>query len=65
MRLKVWCKNCNVIMSITGTTYQKKKNNHDKGYKRYNKCPKCGDKVYNNSPNFQEVLSVEIERSNR
>lgn len=59
----MWCKNCNVVMSITGTTYQQKKNNHDKGYKRFNKCPKCGDIVYNNSLNFQETLYTEIRRS--
>lgn len=50
-------------MSITGTTYKQRKNKSDKGYKRYNECPKCGDRVYNNSPNFQEVLEKVSEKS--
>lgn len=57
------CKNCKVVMGITGTTYQKKRNKHDKGYRRFNKCPKCGDMAYNNSPNFQETLFAEIRKS--
>lgn len=56
----MWCKDCNVVMSIAGTTYQKKeKDKHNKDistYKRYNECPKCHDKIYNNSGNFQEIL---------
>jgi len=53
----MWCKNCNVVMSITGTTYEQQKNGRNKGYKRYNQCPKCSDRVYN-SQNFQEFLVI-------
>ena len=45
-------------MSVTGTAYEQKKNNRDKGYRRYNQCPKCGDKSFNDSLNFQECLAV-------
>lgn len=58
------CKRCMVIME-SGTQYHQKKNNKDMGYRRYNKCPKCYDKVYNNSPNFQETLVRELEKSKR
>ncbi len=52
-------------MSITGTTYHKKKNRHNQDkptYKRYNECPKCHDKAYNNSDNFQEILAKASEK---
>ena len=60
------CKNCNVVMSITGTTYQKKRDRDGRNkstYKRYNECPKCHDKIYNNSANFQEILVNISEKS--
>lgn len=49
----------------TGTSYQQKKNDKDKGWKRYNECPKCHMKLYNNSPNFQEVLKQTMENNKR
>lgn len=60
----MWCKNCNVAMSISGTHYEQK-NNGKGGYKRYNECPKCRDRIYNNSPNFQEVLEKVSSRSRK
>ena len=57
------CSDCNVVMGITGTTYEKKKNNRDRGYRRFNKCPKCKKKIYNNSDNFQEHLAKASEKS--
>lgn len=56
------CRDCNVVMK-TGTSYQQKKNGKDKGWKRYNECPKCHTKLYNNSPNFQEILEHTMEKS--
>lgn len=50
-------------MGITGTTYEKKKNNRDRGYRRFNKCPKCKKKIYNNSENFQEHLVKASDKS--
>lgn len=50
-------------MSITGTTYEKKKKKRDRGYRRFNKCPKCKSKIYNNSENFQELLVKASEKS--
>lgn len=56
------CRICNVLMD-SGTEYSKKKNEHDKGYKRYNKCPKCHSVIYNDSPNFQEVIRNQMEKN--
>lgn len=53
------CKWCDVVMK-SGTHYEQ-----GKSPKRYNECPKCGDKVYNNGKNFQEVLHSEIEKQNK
>lgn len=57
------CKRCNVLMDITGTTYEKRKNNSGKDqliHKRYEKCPKCNMKKYNSSSNFQETLKATV-----
>lgn len=53
------CKYCRVVMK-TGTSYQHK-NGRDTA-KRYDECPKCHDKKYNNSPNFQELLVKAINK---
>ena len=50
------CRYCKVEM-ISGTTYKRKKNKDDKGYKRFRECPKCKDKIYTNTANFQEALT--------
>lgn len=47
------CNRCMVVMK-SGTSYQYK--NGSDTAKRYDECPKCHDKKYNNSPNFQELL---------
>lgn len=47
------CNRCMVVMK-SGTSYQHK-NGRDTA-KRYDECPKCHDKKYNNSPNFQDML---------
>lgn len=50
-------------MDITGTTYEKRKNNSGKDqliHKRYEKCPKCNMKKYNSSSNFQETLKATV-----
>jgi len=48
------CKLCNVTMT-SGTNYDG--NNR----RRYDECPKCHDRIYNKSKNFQEILHKEIE----
>lgn len=64
----MWCKNCNIVMAITGTTYEMNKNK-DGQYKhvhrRFCKCPKCNAKSYNNSPNFQEKLKNEVKKKQK
>lgn len=53
---KMVCRYCKVVM-IGGTSYYQNKNGRDNlTRKRFSKCPKCNDIVYNNSPNFQEFL---------
>lgn len=59
----MWCRRCNVIMNISGTSYHPKENNKDKGYRRYNKCPICHYRKYHNGLNFQEVINKEIQKS--
>lgn len=48
------CGRCMVVMK-SGTTYEHK--NGQDSAKRYDECPKCHDKRYNNAANFQESLS--------
>lgn len=50
-------------MSISGTSYEQKKNKDDKGYRRYDECPSCHYKKFNNRLNFQEVMNNEIQKS--
>lgn len=52
-------------MSISGTLYHKKENKNDKGYKRYDECPSCHYRKYNNGLNFQEIMNKEIQKSRR
>ena len=59
-RKKIKCRYCKVEM-IPGTTYRRKRNKNDKGCKRFHECPKCKDKVYTNTANFQEMLERTIE----
>lgn len=54
------CKRCMAVMK-SGTLYEQK-NDNKKGYRRYDECPKCHDKVFNNLPNFQETLAKETEK---
>ena len=62
---RMWCKNCNLMLSVTGTSYHKKENNNDKGYKRYNECPKCHYKKFNNGLNFQEIMDKAIHKNSK
>lgn len=52
-------------MSISGTSYHRKENRNDKGYKRYDECPSCHYRKYNNGLNFQEIMNKEIQKSRR
>lgn len=56
------CKRCNVVMR-TGTRYEQRKGRDRPSHRRYYECMKCGDKVYTNTPNFQEILIKESEKS--
>lgn len=47
------CKYCKVQM-VQGTSYENSDGRHHA--KRYDECPKCHNRKYNNSVNFQEVL---------
>ena len=46
-----------------GTRYEQKKGMDQPSHKRYYECKKCRDRVYTSSPNFQEVLVKETEKS--
>lgn len=59
----MWCKKCNIIMNISGTSYHPKENKNDKGYRRYDECPSCHYRKYYNGLNFQEVMNREIQKS--
>ena len=50
-------------MNILGTSYDSKKNKEDKGYRRYDECPSCHYRKYNNGLNFQEVMDNEIQKN--
>ena len=54
------CRRCMVVMR-SGTSYEQRKGN-SKGYRRFDECPKCHDKVFNNTLNFQETLARETEK---
>ena len=53
------CKLCNIPM-MSGTTYKRadKRGNS----RRFDECPKCHFRKYNNAPNTQETL---VYRSNK
>jgi len=51
------CGICKVNMRC-GTTYEKGENNR----KRFDECPLCHNRKYNNSVNFQEFL---VKESNK
>lgn len=53
------CRICKVPM-VSGTTYEHR-NGRDTA-KRYDECPNCHDKKYNNSPNFQETLHNKMKK---
>lgn len=53
------CRTCNVVMK-SGTSYDHK--NGKSSSKRYDECPKCHFKKYNNSTNFQELLVEEYQK---
>lgn len=47
----------------TGTRYEQKKGQDKPSHKRYFECKKCHDRIYANTPNFQEILVRESEKS--
>ena len=56
------CKRCMVVME-TGTRYEQKKGQSKPLHKRFCECKKCGDRIYTNAPNFQEILANESEKN--
>lgn len=52
-------------MSISGTSYEPKKHKDNKGYQRYDECPSCHYRKYNNGLNFQEIMNKEIQKNKR
>lgn len=59
------CRKCNTPMSVSGTTYEPKKDKSDKGYRRYDECPNCHYRKYNNGLNFQEEMNKAIQKKQR
>lgn len=57
------CRKCNIVMSISGTSYEPKKNKDDKGYWSFDECPSCHYRRYNNGLNFQEIMNKEIQKN--
>lgn len=49
------CNRCMVVME-SGTSYEQKKGQGKPSHRRYFECGKCHDRVYANTPNFQEML---------
>lgn len=47
------CEKCMVVMK-SGTSYQQ--SNGKNTARRYDECPKCKTRKYNNQPNFQEIF---------
>ena len=58
------CKRCMVVMG-TGTTYEQKKGQSKPSHRRFCECNNCKDRVYINSPNFQEVMKRESEKNRK
>lgn len=59
------CRKCKQPMSVSGTTYEPKKNKGDKGYRRYNECPNCHYRKYHDGINFQEEMNKAIQKKQR
>lgn len=51
------CSLCHVVMK-GGTSYENR--NGRSNCMRFSECPKCRDRRYNNSPNFQELLAKSV-----
>ena len=48
-------------MSISGTSYEPKRNKEDRGYRRYDECPSCHYRRYNNGLDIQIVEQAALE----
>ena len=53
------CDRCRVVMK-SGTSYEQRQGKGSA--RRYDMCPKCHNKKYNNLPNFQEILVDAIRK---
>ena len=59
------CRRCMVVMK-PGTTYEKKKDERNSGdivHQRFCQCPRCKERIYNNSSNFQETLETMLKHN--
>lgn len=58
------CRRCMVVMK-PGTTYEKKdeRNSGNIVHKRFCQCPRCKERIYNNSSNFQEILETMLKHN--
>ena len=52
-----------MVVMETGTRYEQKKGQSKPLHKRFCECKKCGDRIYTNAPNFQEILANESEKN--
>ena len=55
------CRRCMTAMR-TGTRYEQRKGQDRPSHRRYFECGKCRDRVYTNSPNFQEAMVKASEK---
>lgn len=55
------CRKCLTVME-SGTEYYPKKDDRDKGYRRFRKCKKCHKKIYTKESNFQELIVKSLKK---
>lgn len=54
------CERCHVVMK-SGTSYENRKGRSSR--RRFDECPMCHDKKYNNGTNFQEMIRKESNKT--
>lgn len=54
-----------MVVMKPGTTYEKKdeRNSGNIVHKRFCQCPRCKERIYNNSSNFQEILETMLKHN--
>lgn len=56
------CERCMAVMK-TGTRYEQQNGQGKSLHRRYVECLKCHDRIYTNTPNFQEILLKELVKN--